>query len=102
MEKHFPDCDKRVSYQKKQEEFYRSAMKKQTQLKRLRIQDKSTNYTKQELDAIAYFQGQGFYANEQDPKMKPNIYDTRQTFLFKMQDKTARTSFLKSFNNLHR
>lgn len=102
LEKHFPDWDGRMNYQKKQEECYKAAMKKQKELRKLRIQDKPTNYTKQELDAIAYFQGQGFYANEQNQKTKPNIYDTRQTFLFKMQDKTVRVRFLKSFKNLHR
>ena len=43
--------------QKKQEEFYKSAIKKQIQLKRLIIQDTSSFYTKEEVDAINYFHG---------------------------------------------
>ena len=46
-----------MDYQKKQEEFYKSAIKKQIQLKRLRIQDTSSFYTKEEVDAINYFHG---------------------------------------------
>ena len=57
---------------------------------------------KEELDAISYFKGTGFYAKQQDPKMKPNIFDTRQTFLLKMHDETVRREFLKSFNKLYR
>jgi hypothetical protein len=102
LEQHFPDWDERVSYQKKQEKFYKSAMKKQAELKRLRVIIRKTCFTKEELDAISYFQGTGFYAEQQDPKMKPNIFDTRQTLLLKMQDKTVRTKFLESFNNLYR
>ena len=45
-----------------------------------------------------YFQGTGFYARQQDPKMKPNIYDTRQSFLLKMHDDQMRDEFLASFN----
>ena len=60
--------------------------------------DKRNRYTKEELDAIDYFQGTGFYARQQDPKMKPNIYDTRQSFLLKMHDDQMRDEFLASFN----
>jgi hypothetical protein len=77
-------------------------MKKEAKLRRLRIIDKPTDfYTKQELDAISYFQGTGFYAKHQDPKTIPNIFDTRQTLLLKMQDKTVQRDFLESFNNLY-
>ena len=43
----FPDWPARINYQKKQEEFYKSAIKKQTQLTRLRIKDTSGFYTKE-------------------------------------------------------
>ena len=46
-----------MDYQKNQEEFYKLAIKKQIQLKRLRIQDTSSFYTKEEVDAINYFHG---------------------------------------------
>lgn len=98
LEKHFPDWNQRINYQKKQENFYKSAMKKQAALRRTRMMDKRNHYTKEELDAIAYFQGTGFYAKQQDPKMKPNIYNTRQSFLLKMHDDQVRDEFLASFN----
>lgn len=98
LEKHFPDWDERMNYQKKQENFYKSARTKQAELKRIKAIDKKNRYTKEELDAIDYFQGTGFYARQQDPKMKPNIYDTRQSFLLKMHDDQMRDEFLASFN----
>lgn len=100
LENHFPDWEGRMNYQKRQEQFYKSAMKKQAEIRRTRMIDRRSRYTRDELDAMAYFQGTGFYAKQQDSKMKPNIYDTRQTFLLKMHDETARTEFLKSFNRL--
>jgi len=69
---------------KKQEKFYKSAIKKQIQLKRLRIQDTSSFDTKEEVDPINYFHGKGLYPIIQDSSMKPNIFDTRQVFLMKM------------------
>jgi hypothetical protein len=99
LEQHFPDWKHRVAYQKKQEDFYKSAMKKKRELKRLRIKENSNLYTKEELDAIDYFQGTGFYQKYQDPKLKPNIFNTRQTFLFKMHDPILRNHFLNSFNS---
>lgn len=58
-------------------------MRKKSKLKRLKIKENSNYYTKKELDAIDYFHGNGFYQKYEDPKLKPNIFDTRQTFLFK-------------------
>ncbi len=95
--KTFPDWEARMDYQKKQEKFYKSAIKKQTELKRLRIKDTSGFYTKEEEDAINYFHGKGFYAKQQDPNMKPNIFDTRQSFLIKMHNPLMRKNFLNSF-----
>ena len=71
--------------------------KKQIQLKRLRIRDTSSFYKKEEVDAINYFHGKGFYAKTQDPNMKPNIFDTRQSFLMKMHNPVMRKNFIKSF-----
>ena len=98
LEKSFPDWEDRMNFQKKQEKFYKSAMKKQAESRRTRMTDRSNRYTENELDAIAYFRGTGFYARQQDPKMKPNIYDTRQSFLLKMHDDQMRDEFLASFN----
>lgn len=101
LEKHFPDWDERMNYQKKQENFYKSAMKKQAELRRIKVMDKRNRYTKEELDAIDYFRGTGFYARQQDPKMKPNIYDTRQSLLLKMHDDQMRNDLLNSFNSIN-
>ena len=90
-----------MDYQKKQEEFYKSAIKKQIQLKRFRIQDTSSFYTKEEIDAINYFHGKSFYAKTQDSSMKPNIFDTRQSFLMKMHNPVMRKNFIKSFKCLN-
>ena len=84
---------------KKQEEFYKLAMKRRKELKTLRMLDKKSYYTKEELDAIDYFHGTGSYKKYQDPSMKPNIFDTRQTFLFKMHDPVLPNNFLNSFNS---
>ena len=99
--KTFPDWPARMDYQKKQEEFYKSAMKRQFELKRLRIQDLSSFYTKEEVDAINYFHGKGFYAKTQDLSIKPNIFDTRQSFLRKMHNPVMRKNFIKSLKRLN-
>jgi hypothetical protein len=102
LEKTFPDWEERMVYQKKQEKFYKSAMAKEREVKRLRIKIKknSNPYTKEELNAIEYFHGIGIFAEYQDPRLKPNIFDTRQTFLFKMHDPLARKNFINSFNEV--
>ncbi len=89
-----------MDYQKNQEKFYKSAMRKKKEIQRLGILD--NNFTKAELDAIDYFQGSGFYTEHQDPKVKPNVFDTRQSFLLKMHDPILRENFLKSFNYFNR
>jgi len=53
----------------------------------------------QEQDAFDYFNGTGVYKNHQNPKTLPNIFDTRQSFLLKMEDREMRETFLKSYNN---
>jgi hypothetical protein len=50
--------------------------------------------TFQEQDAFDYFHGTGFYKDYQNPKTSPNIFDTRQSFLEKMQNFEMRTKFL--------
>lgn len=76
----FPDWDDPMVYQQKQENLYESAMRKEREAKRTRMRQ-SFKYTKAELDAIDYFRGTGFYLKHQDPKTKPKIFDTRQTFI---------------------
>ena len=73
-------------------------MKREKELKRLRQLNKKSYYTREELDAIDYFRRTGFYKKQQDPKVKPNIFDTRQSFLRKMHYPIALEKFLDSFN----
>lgn len=55
-------------------------------------------YTKEERDAMDYFQGNGIYAKYQDKREKYNIFDTRQSFLLKMHDDKFRNDFLNNLN----
>ena len=92
LEQHFPDWEERMNYQKKQEEFYKSAMRKESELKRLRIKDTSKFYTKQELDAVYYFHGTGFYKKHQDPAMKP-------TYLIQYRFSCSKCMIERAFSN---
>ena len=97
LEKFFPDWEGRIRYQEEREKVYKTAMIKRREALRLR-QKEDFNRTKDEQDAIDYFLGQGFYKTHQDPSVKYNIFDNRQSFLIKMHDKEMRMNFLKSFN----
>ena len=56
-------------------------------------------YTKEELDAMAYFQGNSIYVKYQDKREKYNIFDTRQSFLLKMHDDKLINDFLNNLNH---
>lgn len=90
-----------MAFQKKQEELYKVAMQKKREIKRLGMIENPKFYTKEELDAIDYFNGTGIYAKYQDIRTKPNIFDTRQSFLRKMHDPIALDNFLDSFNRIN-
>jgi hypothetical protein len=96
---YFPDWAGRMDYQKKQEKFFKSAMRKKREMIRVRMKEKPKFYTKQELDAMDYFQGKGIYAKYQDKREKYNIFDTRQSFLLKMHEDKLRNEFLNSLNS---
>ena len=99
LRKHFPDWEGRMDYQKKQEKIYKSAMLKKREMQRLRLLETPNLYTKEELDAISYFQGTGFYSYYQSLGTPPNIFDTRWSFLLKVEkNKDMRENFLKSYN----
>jgi len=100
LAKHFPDWSGRMTFQKKQEGFYKSAMQKKREALRLRLKE-NFNRTSEEQDAVDYFNGTGIYAKLQDIKTKPNIFDTRQSFLRKMHDPIALDNFLDSFNRIN-
>ena len=101
LEQHFSDWDRRIAYQQRQEKFYKSAVIKKRKIKRSQMLETPNLYNKEKLDAISYFQGTGFYNKQQDPKVKPNIFNTRQFFLVKMHDYKLRNEFLDSFNRLN-
>ena len=102
LEREFPDFQERIDYEKKQETLLRSVQAKQKTLQEtgtivIQPQHYSKFYTNEELNAIDYYQGTGFYKQQQDLSTPPNKYDTRQTFLLKMHDSETRGKFLKSF-----
>ena len=92
---HFPDWEKRMDYQKEREKFYRSGLTRIAQAKRVRVDYK---LTKQEQDAFDYFTGQNFYKDYQSLETPPNIFDTRSSFLLKIEkNKDMRENFLKNY-----
>ena len=97
----FPDWPERIVYQKEQEKFYKSARAKLQEARKFRIPNKFVGklLTVPEKDALNYFNGTGFYKEHQNPKTSPNIFDTRRSFLLKMEDREVRENFLKSYNN---
>lgn len=97
LEKYFPDWDTRITYQQERQQFYDSAMQKRHEALKLKMKD-NWNRTDQEQDAIDYFSGRNFYKKHQSLNQNPNIFDSRQSFLFKMHNKEMRNNFLKSYN----
>lgn len=96
LEKLFPDWPERVDFQNKQQKFFESGRKKQISAKRVR---RKIQLTPEEQDAFNYFSRTGFYKNYQSSKTSPNIFDTRESFLKKMNNREMRTNFLNSYNN---
>nr|UDP55536.1 hypothetical protein orf158b [Schizostauron trachyderma] len=98
LENLFPDWADRVAYQKQQEKFFQSGKKKLQEATRVRMSN-SIKLTLQEQDALDYFHGAGFYKDHQDSNILPNIFDTRQSFLLKMENPKMRTTFLNNYSN---
>lgn len=84
LEETFPDMPSRVEHKKVQPKFYRSAWLKLYTTPIQTVHDKYKMLWREEIDAIAYFQGEGFYRERQDLKTHSNIFDTRESFLFVM------------------
>lgn len=98
VRKHFPDWEERMNYQKKQKKIYRSGLARITEAKRVRM-EKTFQLTKEEQDAFDYLNGKNFYKEYQSIETPPNIYDTRWSFLLKIEkNKAMRENFLKSYN----
>ena len=95
LQKYFPDRPERIYYQDKQEKNYKSARKKIDQANKTRVKFKLTT---QEQDALDYFNGENFYSHYQSVETQPNIFDTRLSFLLKVQkNQKMREDFLKAY-----
>ena len=90
LRKGFPDSQKHIEFEKYQLEFYNSARSKLYRTPTLSMKDKMRLLSPQEHDAINYFTGQDFYHSQQDFRTKPNILDTRESFLIKMHNESNR------------
>lgn len=94
LRKGFPDSKRRAEFEKSRLELYNSARSK---LHRAPVGMKGEKLlSPEERDAIDYFSSQGFYRSQHHFKTKPNIFDTRESFLIKMHDESNRNRFLKS------
>lgn len=76
-------------------------MRKKREIRKLTMTDDFNLYSEKELNSINYFKGKGYYARCQYFSVASNIDYTRQSFLLKMDDPSARKKFLKSFNYLY-
>lgn len=101
LEEYFPDWRNRMKYESYQFKFYESGMKKLRETPRLGIAYPEKVLSFQEKDAIDYFKGPGSYEKYQRPRVKPNIFDTRRSFLVKMHDPKLRRDFLNSYNKFN-
>jgi hypothetical protein len=103
LKRFFPDWEERVNYQNDRTKAWKSAHKKLKEAGRLRLAPSmySSLLNQNEKDALDYFSGNGFYAYHQNPKVKPNIFDTRDSFLVKMQNPQMRDKFLSSYDRYH-
>jgi hypothetical protein len=99
LQKGFPDWERRVEYEKKQRDLYNSAQNK-LKMSSIGISSSEKLFSLEEKDAIAYFSGTGIYEYYQKIEKRPNIFDTRETFLLKMHDQENREKFLNAFNRL--
>lgn len=99
IQKGFPDWERRIEYEQKQREFYESAQKK-LKMAPLDFSSSKDFFSSEEKDAITYFQGTGFYRYAQKLEERPNIFDTRKTFLLKMHNPDMRENFLNNLNRL--
>lgn len=99
MKRHFPDSIERVNYENQQLKVYRKAEKRLNELRRLNplSNDHYDWLTPEEQTAFEYVNGTGSFTKFQQPSMIPNIYDTRETFLRKMENEIYRNTFLENW-----
>jgi hypothetical protein len=98
--KYFPDFESRIAMEKQQAIIYQKAVRKIREHQRLFpfLNNHQKWLTDEEKSTINYFHGTGSYAKLQDPKTPPNIFDTRKTFLKKMENPDMRKKFLETYN----
>ena len=103
LAKHFPDWEARLSVEKQQARIYQKAAKRLKEYQKFSplLKNHEKWLTDEEKFALDYFHGRGIYKKYQDPKTLPNVHDTRQTFLKKMEDPEMRQKFLESYNRLN-
>ena len=98
----FPDWPERVAYERKREKHYKSGLAKIKEQKKyvhnLDYERSLKLLTDEEKDALDYYREEGFYKEHQDLKTSPNVFDSRQSFLLKMENIEMRTKFLKTLN----
>ena len=101
--KHFPDFESRVSMEKRQAVIYHKALKKIRGYQRISplLENHQKWLTTEEKLSIDYFHGTEIYTKLQDPKTSPNIFDTRKSFLKKMEDQDMREKFLETYNRVN-
>lgn len=97
LRENFPDWQERVAYQNKKLELVRSGLTRMAEVKRVK-KSNSFQLTPEERDAFDYFSGKGFYQSYQNLSTPFNIFDTRKSFLLKMEDKEMRDRFLEIYN----
>ena len=102
LARYFPDWDARLSVEKQQAIIYNKATKKLKAYKNFNplLKNPEKLLTDDEKFAIDYFHGRGTFKKSHDPKTRPNLYDTRQTFLNKMENQEMRQEFLESYNKV--
>ena len=98
LRKHFPDFPERIDHEIEMRKHYHSGSLKITAAKRANMRTAEPLLTYQEKDAFDYFSGRGFYEPHQNPKTSPNRFDSRRSFLLKMEDDQMRNEFLNSYN----
>lgn len=60
-------------------------MRKKREIQRIHALETLKFYTKEQLDAISYFEGTGFYSYYQSLETPPNVFETRWSFLLKVE-----------------
>jgi len=89
--------------EKRQAVIYHKALKKIKGYQRISplLKNHQKWLTTEEKSSIDYFHGTGIYAKLQDPKTPSNIFDTRTSFLKKMEYQDMREKFLETYNRVN-